>query len=82
MNGFALLDVVDFNLNPPECYCERHKEECDCDHCHAHKNHDWREWRVYPECELCENEMYEWLAQNTDYFESKETFINEYRKSA
>jgi len=65
----ALLDVADYKLDPSDCGCSRHPEECGCDHCHECKEHSWQQWNIYPECETCLLDLSLWLADHTDYFE-------------
>jgi hypothetical protein len=64
-----MLQVSDYRLEPTECICNRHREECGCRECHEHKEHYWRDWKFYPPCEWCLLELSGWLAENTDYFE-------------
>ncbi len=47
----------------PHSELDDHKDECGCIDCHVGCSHDWREWRVYPECEYCEAEMLAYWAE-------------------
>jgi hypothetical protein len=48
----------------PHSITDYHKADCLCDLCHP--EHDWQEWRVYPECEGCVLALFEWLPENVD----------------
>jgi hypothetical protein len=65
----ATSNMSDWGWDKPLCFCAGHAEECGCSHCHEHKEHEWRQWTIYPPCEPCLMDLSLWLAENTDYFE-------------
>jgi hypothetical protein len=62
----SIEDVPDFRLDPPECRCARHPDECGCEHCHECRAHNPLEWNVEPECDFCLIELSQWIHENTD----------------
>lgn len=61
----ATMNMSDWGWNPPECpLCASHAEDCGCWDCHEHKEHDVRDWNVYPPCEGCQMELEEMASEN------------------
>lgn len=59
-------DCRSSSCDSPHYANDHHSANCLCDMCHEH---DWTLWNIYPECENCEVHLYQWLEENTDYFD-------------
>lgn len=51
----------------PHYDLDGHADECGCVDCHELREHDWREWAIYPECHGCLRDMAQWIHENTDF---------------